>query len=183
MTDPHPDITPAQLPLNVGCSSTTPYVVEAASLTHHTTPDPYKLRNYLKTDEDLTRIRRARGKAVEGFYREQNERIQELLSPVFPGVGRESDEQLGRVKLAVYGSTVVNVILFGLQLYAAIASGSLSLFATMADSFMDLLSGVILLVAARAVHKENPSRYPTVELFSRVGSTCAPPSFLSLLPL
>jgi len=56
---------------------------------------------------------------------------------------------------------VVNILLFGLQLYAAISSGSLSLFATMADSFMDLLSNSILLFAGRAANVKNILQYPT----------------------
>ncbi|KAF9922606.1 hypothetical protein BGZ67_010376, partial [Mortierella alpina] len=65
------------------------------------------------------------------------------------------------VKVAIYGSFGVNVFLFLLQLYAAISSKSLSLFATMADSFMDLLSGVILLYTARASTKSNWFKYPS----------------------
>jgi len=57
------------------------------------------------------------------------------------------------------------VLLFVLQLYAAISSKSLSLFATMADSFMDLLSGVILMYAARASTKSNWFKYPSVRSF------------------
>lgn len=54
------------------------------------------------------------------------------------------------------------MLLFLLQLYAAISSKSLSLFATMADSFMDLLSGFILMYAARASTKSNWFKYPSV---------------------
>lgn len=69
---------------------------------------------------------------------------------------------LNKLKIAVDGSMAVNIILFGLQLYAAISSGSLSLFATMADSFMDLLSNSILLFAGRAANVKNILQYPTV---------------------
>lgn len=68
-----------------------------------------------------------------------------------------------QVKIAIYGSVGVNVLLFFLQLYAAISSKSLSLFATMADSFMDQLSGFILMWAARASAKSNWFKYPSVK--------------------
>jgi divalent metal cation (Fe/Co/Zn/Cd) transporter len=55
-------------------------------------------------------------------------------------------------------------MLFLLQLYAAISSKSLSLFATMADAFMDLLSGIILTYAATVSTKSNNwFKYPSVK--------------------
>lgn len=69
----------------------------------------------------------------------------------------------------------VNVLLFLLQLYAAISSKSLSLFATMADSFMDLLSGFILMYAARASTKSNWFKYPSVRKEKIIRSYHLPP--------
>ena len=60
---------------------------------------------------------------------------------------------------------IVNILLFGLQLYAAITSRSLSLFATMADSFMDILSNGTLLFAGRAANATNYLEYPTVSRY------------------
>lgn len=71
----------------------------------------------------------------------------------------------GKLRVAVEGSVAVNLALLVLQLYTAISSGSLSLFATMADSFMDLLSGIILSVANRAAQRNNFFNYPTVGWF------------------
>ncbi|KAF8917316.1 hypothetical protein BGZ58_005135, partial [Dissophora ornata] len=102
-------------------------------------------------------------KQVREFYREQNELITDLLDPPEGREGAAELEKKNQVKLkiAIYGSVGVNVLLFLLQLYAAISSKSLSLFATMADSFMDLLSGVILMYAARASTKSNWFKYPS----------------------
>jgi divalent metal cation (Fe/Co/Zn/Cd) transporter len=66
------------------------------------------------------------------------------------------------LKIAIYGSVVANVILFALQLVAAVTSGSLSIFSTMADAFMDLLSSVVLLWASRQAAKTNLTKYPAV---------------------
>ncbi|ORZ28381.1 cation efflux family-domain-containing protein [Lobosporangium transversale] len=144
--------------------------------------DPMLLASKRMSEEQLRAIRSS--KKVKEFYREQNELIEDLLEP--PG-GREgaqeeeeknqlkvcnsslslylslflnSQKNLLTLKIAVYGSFGVNVLLFMLQLYAAISSKSLALFATMADSFMDLLSGVILTYAARASTKSN-WKYPS----------------------
>ncbi|KAJ1923181.1 hypothetical protein IWQ60_006036 [Tieghemiomyces parasiticus] len=68
---------------------------------------------------------------------------------------------LARVRMAVNISVAVNVILFATQLVAAVLSGSLSLFATMADAFMDLMSSVILLMTSRAMARRNHVKYPT----------------------
>ncbi|CAG8773479.1 34744_t:CDS:2, partial [Racocetra persica] len=65
------------------------------------------------------------------------------------------------LKIAVNGSMAVNILLFALQLYAAISTGSISLFATMSDSFMDLLSTAILLFAGKAANVKNILQYPT----------------------
>jgi len=67
-----------------------------------------------------------------------------------------------QLKIAIWGSVMVNICLFCLQLVAAIISGSLSLLATMADSFMDLLSSGVLLFAERAANRTSFINYPTV---------------------
>ncbi|KAF9899364.1 hypothetical protein BX616_003078, partial [Lobosporangium transversale] len=124
--------------------------------------DPMLLASKRMSEEQLRAIRSS--KKVKEFYREQNELIEDLLEPPGGREGAQEEEEKNQLKLkiAVYGSFGVNVLLFMLQLYAAISSKSLALFATMADSFMDLLSGVILTYAARASTKSN-WKYPSIE--------------------
>ncbi|KAI8602739.1 putative cation efflux pump [Dissophora ornata] len=119
--------------------------------------DPMSLESRQMSEDQIRMLHIKSSKKVKDFYREQNELIAELLDPP---EGREGAQELEernqfKLKVAIYGSVGVNVLLFLLQLYAAISSKSLSLFATMADSFMDLLSGVILMYAARASAKSN----------------------------
>ncbi|KAF9360207.1 hypothetical protein BGX26_010207 [Mortierella sp. AD094] len=123
--------------------------------------DPMSLESKRMSEDQIRAIRSS--KKVREFYREQNELIADLLDPAEGREGAEDLERRNQVKLkiAIYGSVGVNVLLFLLQLYAAISSKSLSLFATMADSFMDLLSGVILMYAARASTKSNWFKYPS----------------------
>ncbi|KAF9414219.1 hypothetical protein BGZ76_004906 [Entomortierella beljakovae] len=123
--------------------------------------DPMLLESKRMSEEQIRATKSS--KKVQQFYREQNELITELLEPPEGREGAKEKEERNQFKLkvAIYGSIGVNVFLFFLQLYAAISSKSLALFATMADSFMDLLSGSILTYAARASTKSNWFKYPS----------------------
>jgi divalent metal cation (Fe/Co/Zn/Cd) transporter len=103
-------------------------------------------------------------KKLQGFYESQNENIGRLLKPV--DAHRQEAKQLEgdthlKYKIAVYGSFAANIILAGLQLYAAISSKSLSLFTTMADALFDPLSNVTLMLSNRATTRVDPRRYPS----------------------
>ncbi|GBC06937.1 hypothetical protein RclHR1_07150007 [Rhizophagus clarus] len=130
-----------------------PYVSD-----YYTARDPLDLAPRRKSEEEI----RQNPKKVRSFYRDQNKAIDAYLTPIDNRpTSEDTSRNLLRLKIAVDGSMAVNIILFGLQLYAAISSGSLSLFATMADSFMDLLSNSILLFAGRAANVKNILQYPT----------------------
>lgn len=105
-----------------------------------------------------------KARQLQTFYESQNENIERLLKPVDDHV-REARDQAGadhlKFKLAVNGSFAANILLAGLQLYGAIASGSLSLFTTMADALFDPLSNVTLILCARAVNRVDPRRFPS----------------------
>jgi len=77
-------------------------------------------------------------KALKKFYTRQNELIDQFL-----GADDEERQQVEedarmapKIKFAVYASFTVNFCLFLIQMYAAISTGSLSLFATAADAFV-----------------------------------------------
>ena len=72
----------------------------------------------------------------------------------------------------MYGSVAANCALFALQLAAAIQSGSLALFANMANAFMDVLSGFILLFASRSARKHNLLAYPAGKSRMETGASC-----------
>jgi cation diffusion facilitator family transporter len=119
-----------------------------------------KLAGYMKPfGQKATTARR-----LEGFYQAQNETIERLLKSVEEHCAEARQEQGDdhiKFKIAVWGSLVANVILAGLQLYAAITSGSLSLFTTMADAIFDPLSNVTLILTNRAVRRVDPARFPS----------------------
>jgi Co/Zn/Cd efflux system component len=60
----------------------------------------------------------------------------------------------------VNASFVVNFFLFIIQMYAAISTGSLSLFATAADAFMDLVSSCVMLITSRMAARPSVYKYP-----------------------
>jgi len=123
--------------------------------------DPLLLQHIKKSEEDIKLIRKNGGsRGVQKFYREQNNLIDEMLGPLNPESAEEEEKRLLKLKIAVYGSVLANIALFALQLAAALLSGSLSIFATMADAFMDLLSSVILLWATRQAARPNLMKYP-----------------------
>lgn len=101
---------------------------------------------------------------IQGFYEAQNETIERFLKSVeehrAEARQEQGDDQM-KYRIAVWGSFAANLILAGLQIYAAISSGSLSLFTTMADAIFDPLSNVTLIVTNRAVSHVDPSRFPS----------------------
>lgn len=144
--------------------------------------DPYQLASKLKTSSELDLIRaKTSGKRdaygviainkdarqarrLQRFYESQNDNIERWLKPVDEHVRLakqfEGDTQL-KYKIAVRGSFAANLILAGLQLYAAISSGSLSLLATMSDAIFDPLSNITLIVCHRAVKRVDPRTFPS----------------------
>ena len=157
--------------------------VESSSATIYTTEsDPLQLSSKLKTKQELDQIRAntsrkrdglgpiafnkrsAKSRKLEKFYSEQNKNIERLLKPVDEHVKSAKDSHgLNHWKLliAVRGSLAANIILAGLQVYAASTSGSLSLVATMADAIFDPLSNVNLIICNRAIKKVNARRFPS----------------------
>ncbi|KAF2840296.1 hypothetical protein M501DRAFT_1023575 [Patellaria atrata CBS 101060] len=129
-------------------------------------PDPLSLGQHKREDVSHGQIKldhpKANPKKIKKFYTRQNELIDQFL--------QSSDEEHlhaldtvkngPKVKLAVNASFVVNFCLFIIQLYAAIATGSLALFATAADAFMDLVSSFVMLITSRMATRPSVYKYP-----------------------
>ncbi|KND88512.1 Metal tolerance protein 3 [Tolypocladium ophioglossoides CBS 100239] len=121
--------------------------------------------------DTVTALPEDRGKAgpkrdarkLRGFYENQNAAIERMLKSVeehrAEARQEQGDDQL-KFRIAIYGSLAANILLAGLQLYAAISSGSLSLFTTMADAIFDPLSTMTLIVSNRAIKRVDPRRFP-----------------------
>ncbi|KAF2673750.1 cation diffusion facilitator 1 [Microthyrium microscopicum] len=149
--------------------------------------DPYELSTKLKSPTEIQEIRANTAKKrnndtravrspletgkqayvakkLSDFYESQNENIERLLKPVddHRREARESeDENHLKLKIAITGSFIANVLLAILQVYAAASSGSLSLFTTMADALFDPLSNITLILTHRAVNRVDGRRFPS----------------------
>ncbi|KAI9725878.1 MAG: hypothetical protein M1828_002507 [Chrysothrix sp. TS-e1954] len=143
--------------------------------------DPLKLSSCIKTHDEISNIQSciapksnlvmalspkkdaSKARKVYKFYEDQNENIKRLLKPVGDHrleAKKESDSNALQYKLAVNGSFVANLALAVLQVYGAVASGSLSLFTTMADALFDPCSNLTLILCNRAVNRVNPRKFP-----------------------
>ena len=147
---------------------------------HNSESDPYGLSLAYKTESDLAQItantsrkrscnpslvskssRTAR--KLQGFYENQNAAIERMLKSVEEHreeARQEQGDDQFKFHVAIYGSLAANVVLTGLQLYAATTSGSLSLFTTMADAIFDPLSTLALIFSNRAIKRVDPRRFP-----------------------
>lgn len=104
-----------------------------------------------------------KGAKIQGFYENQNAMIERMLKSVEEHraeAAQEAGDDAIKVKIAVWGSLAANIFLTALQLYAAIASGSLSLFTTMADAIFDPLSNITLILSNRAIARVDARRFP-----------------------
>ena len=141
--------------------------------------DPFELSSRLRSTSELESFqarssrhcngfapgkRASKARRVQSYYQDQNTSIERWLRPVDEHVRLarefENANQL-RVKIAVQGSFIANLLLVVLQIYGATASGSLSLFTTMADAIFDPLSNITLIACNRAVQSVDPRKFPS----------------------
>eukprot|EP01132_Coremiostelium_polycephalum_P010123 gene10123-12415_t len=118
---------------------------------------------YLRSVFEGTKINdvdmKSKSNKQKKFYKKQNELIDQFLTPIEENQNEDPENDI-RVKIAINGSFLVNVLLFAMQITAAIITGSMVLIATSIDAFMDLLSGFILLMTAHFRKKKNYEKYP-----------------------
>jgi hypothetical protein len=104
--------------------------------------DPYALRSAVREDTTKRTLRQhhpqGRVRKIKKYYNRQNALIDAYLGSLDEEAAEIEDnlQNGGKVKFAVYGSSTVNFFLFIIQLYAAVSTGSLSLFGTAADAFV-----------------------------------------------
>jgi cation diffusion facilitator family transporter len=126
------------------------------------------------TGMDASRLLEAReeekGKTsnLKRFYQAQNALIDALVADLEPedkGALAEMEEapekpQSRPVRRAIQCSFVLNVLLLAAKIVAAIASGSMAAIASTADSLLDLVSGVVMMLTQRAMNKVDKDKYP-----------------------
>lgn len=112
--------------------------------------DPYALRGHKREKytyrKEETGLSQRRHKKVKKYYNRQNALIDAYLSSADEEALELQDnlKNGGKVRFAVNASFVCNACLFVIQLYAAISTGSLALFATAADAFVGVSSSIML---------------------------------------
>ncbi|RSH91851.1 hypothetical protein EHS25_009221 [Saitozyma podzolica] len=116
--------------------------------------DPLSLRSKIMSEEDIDGLRkRKKGKKIASFYADQNDHIQDMLKPLST-LSAEGEQDVRdnalKVKIAVNLSFACNTVLAAVQLYAAISSLSLALFASCIDAVFDPFANLILWLAHRA---------------------------------
>lgn len=111
----------------------------------------------MKADHPLAKPRH-----MKKFYTRQNALIDQFLQSGDEErlAALDQLENGPKVRFAVNASFIVNFCLFVIQLYAAVSTGSLSLFATAADAFMDLVSSVVMLITSRMAARPSVYKYP-----------------------
>ncbi|WQF83769.1 Putative cation efflux protein [Colletotrichum destructivum] len=129
-------------------------------------PDPYDFGRHRRDNVSKKQmaIEHPKGnkRKLKKFYNRQNVLIDQFL-----GAEDEERQQVAedarmgpKIKFAVNASFTANFCLFVIQLYAAVSTGSLSLFATAADAFMDLVSSFVMLITSRMAARPSIYKYP-----------------------
>ncbi|CAL1694622.1 unnamed protein product [Somion occarium] len=125
-------------------------------------PDPFSLRNGVKTEDELSQLRQRR-KNLENFHRRQNNLISYVLTPMDEHTEQakvETEASRLPVKIAVWTSLIANFALCVLQLYAAVSSLSLSLLATGIDSVFDIGSNILLFWLHKKASRLDLKKWP-----------------------
>ncbi|KAK5652774.1 hypothetical protein OQA88_9630 [Cercophora sp. LCS_1] len=130
------------------------------------TADPLNLGRHRRENISKKQLKvehpNANKRHLKKYYTKQNQLIDQFLGAEDEeAVAIEEDARYApKIKFAVTASFCVNLFLFVIQMYAAVSTGSLSLFATAADAFMDLVSSFVMLVTSRLAARPSVYKYP-----------------------
>ncbi|UZJ51196.1 hypothetical protein CBS101457_000516 [Exobasidium rhododendri] len=142
--------------------------------------DPYMLQKKVIDADQIPRRRPGQGrrvaKRIRKYYTKQNLLIESLLKPISQHASEKDDEiakTKGIVTYLIYANIVANFLLAALQLYAALSSLSLSLFATAADAVFDPFANVVLNLLHRASTRVDKRKWPVGGArFENAGNVC-----------
>ncbi|KAK3267213.1 hypothetical protein CYMTET_24220 [Cymbomonas tetramitiformis] len=106
----------------------------------------------------------SKSNAVRKFYKHQNQLLDAYLrlDKLTQETGGDDDDGMMNWKqqFAIQLSFYLNVALFVGKLAAAIYTGSLVIITSAVDSFLDLVSGAILVITEQVMRKKDPYTYP-----------------------
>jgi hypothetical protein len=129
-------------PMNLATTNQPYFTSQTKPSSNNEYGDPLSLGPYKRPNVSAKQLKTEHPKAnkrkLKKFYTHQNQLIDQFLQS-----GDEERLQVldmeangPKIKFAIYMSSGVNFCLFVIQMYAAITTGSLSLFATAADAFV-----------------------------------------------
>ncbi|KAK4230134.1 cation efflux family-domain-containing protein [Podospora fimiseda] len=153
-------------PSDNASSSSTAKEIDVSPPTRQPTMDPLDFERHKHSNPTMKQMKNdhpnGNKRKLKKYYTKQNELIDQFL-----GVDDEERNAVEadakyqpKIKFAIRASFVVNLSLFIIQLYAAISTGSLVLFATTADAFMDLVSSFVMLVTSILAARPSVYKYP-----------------------
>ncbi|KAK3898641.1 cation efflux family-domain-containing protein [Staphylotrichum tortipilum] len=178
-TDPAPTAdlekqpTPQQAPTTITTTAITPDISPLA--THGTTtttsseindPDPMNIGRHRRETVTQRQMKldhpNGNKRKLKKYYTRQNELIDQFLgaNDEERATAVEEARLVPKIRFAVHASFSVNFCLFVIQMYAAVSTGSLSLFATAADAFMDLVSSFVMLITSKLAARPSVYKYP-----------------------
>lgn len=144
---PSTGLSPTPTVLSPPSPNITPIMLYGSAQTAYNA-DPYSLLNSKKQDISIatlrsqhpTQKRTRKVKKIKSFYSKQNALIDAYLASNDEEAAEFEDgiQNGGKIKFAIYASSTVNFCLFIIQVFAAVSTGSLALFATAADAFVSL---------------------------------------------
>ncbi|KAL0214336.1 hypothetical protein P9112_006520 [Eukaryota sp. TZLM1-RC] len=161
-----PDLTPTRSNsrVDIGVHESSGVVVDFAEISpdvdEHLTVSPSKLLAVRKDDEELSKIR---DPSIRKFYSQQNCQVDALLEAHQVTVTDQStpndNSDTGGVRTSRV-SLIANIFLLLIKSFVFYVSGSLSIFASVLDSFLDLVSGTILALTTRISRNHDKIKYP-----------------------
>lgn len=130
--------------------------------------DPLLLRGRIVDDGQMNELRNRHGKRKDGkkiaqFYQDQNEQIERMLKPLHAHTADAAEQEAANRSSVVWAirlSFFANIILAVLQLYAAVSSLSLSLFATAIDAVFDPFANILLNVLHKRSKNVDEKKWP-----------------------
>eukprot|EP00466_Bigelowiella_natans_P019251 jgi/Bigna1/34339/e_gw1.5.34.1 len=107
-------------------------------------------------------MKNIKSKKLRNFYKNQNTLIDNMMSNLQSTSEQyhHTEETSQLEQFGVTGSLVLNIILFVLKLFAAVATGSLTIIASAIDSALDLASGYVLYLVHKLISSSDPYKYP-----------------------
>ncbi|XP_073039301.1 metal tolerance protein 9-like [Primulina eburnea] len=118
---------------------------------------PRLIRN-IRKQQKVAEYYKRQARLLEGFNEMENFHESGCLPDT---LSEDELKQLARrERMAINVSNIANLFLFVIKVYASAESKSLAVIASTLDSFLDLLSGLILWFTAYAMRNPNQYRYP-----------------------